>query len=707
MIYSFMVYFFMAGASLYLTPQHSIESSDSADSTSSAVLTDDNSIPVAQSRTWLVRRTQKFIDRGLLGGSQLRDAIREGRVARENLDEINETRFKGSTRHLEKRAEKGEIDVIEELAKRYRFGTDGVKKNFKKAIFYYRKVALTGDAEANYDLGMMYLNGETRKEKSDFYKACSYFERAASQNYVKAVQKLAVLYSQRARDFYSSFTARCEYKLAIKYAKQGMELGCVMCKSLFGSLLTKVGSPGNRDYIEIGIEVLQEIAVLPLTERQRNENDNDLGEAYFVAAGILSEQRTEMFRQSFIFYRLGKKEDVVRISENVLLRYRMCLACEYREEYWKGPASLTEEQRRMITYGLEGLKNRNWVETRINSSTEYFDQKEIELIIEGLFKFEDNELRTNSQKFDLMIKLLEKDPSYFGTVFRDLPEELEVDFCVKLLQENTACLNQILERLRAEDKLILADKIVQNLGPDGLPLHFIIIENILSTKELPEVQLLEIGMTYLIELFNALMQKQADEVSSESHLLTVEDYLRIEEGQREYLAIINGLRPKFRKANLAYQALAASEGAKIPVSLVHAHSLLMSMVESIENRVNDPKFLSASLGLLSHEFSYDESVSFAGDNIGKRIDFTQLEWNFSTIVSEFDEESRGKDGQDYLAIYEDFKIDFYQTILTYKRMNFFYDDLPESLRKAYRDFREKLDIIEERVSSYKPAGVVA
>jgi uncharacterized protein len=73
----------------------------------------------------------------------------------------------------------------------------GRPKDIKKAVTYYSYASLNGKPEANNNLGMLYRNGHTEKDKQsdnvgrDYVKARAYFQKASEQGNTDAVINLA------------------------------------------------------------------------------------------------------------------------------------------------------------------------------------------------------------------------------------------------------------------------------------------------------------------------------------------------------------------------------------------------------------------------------------------------------------------------------------------------------------------------------------
>ena len=74
-------------------------------------------------------------------------------------------------------AEKGDTDAQNELGDRYYHG-QGLEKDFKEAVKWYRKAAEQGVADAQTNLGVMYYNGQGVEK--DFVTALAWYNIAVT-----------------------------------------------------------------------------------------------------------------------------------------------------------------------------------------------------------------------------------------------------------------------------------------------------------------------------------------------------------------------------------------------------------------------------------------------------------------------------------------------------------------------------------------------
>ena len=89
-------------------------------------------------------------------------------------------------------AEQGSADAQNQLGNMYLNGT-GVEKNTSEANRWYRSAAEQGDAVAQFNLGTNYLNGDGVEKNAS--EAASWLRKSAEQDYADAQNSLAVMIS--------------------------------------------------------------------------------------------------------------------------------------------------------------------------------------------------------------------------------------------------------------------------------------------------------------------------------------------------------------------------------------------------------------------------------------------------------------------------------------------------------------------------------
>ncbi|MFZ7107977.1 tetratricopeptide repeat protein [Avibacterium avium] len=88
-------------------------------------------------------------------------------------------------------AERGHAKAQYNLGVMYKNGQE-VKQDDFQAVKWYQKAAEQGDAKAQYNLGNMYSTG--RGVKQDDFQAVKWYQKAAEQGYASAQFNLALMY---------------------------------------------------------------------------------------------------------------------------------------------------------------------------------------------------------------------------------------------------------------------------------------------------------------------------------------------------------------------------------------------------------------------------------------------------------------------------------------------------------------------------------
>ena len=91
------------------------------------------------------------------------------------------------------KAETGDAEAQFNLALMYNNGIpEQLQKNDREAAKWYRKAAEQGHVEAQFNLGLMYDKGEGVRQ--DFKEAAKWFRKAAEQGHASAQYNLGVMY---------------------------------------------------------------------------------------------------------------------------------------------------------------------------------------------------------------------------------------------------------------------------------------------------------------------------------------------------------------------------------------------------------------------------------------------------------------------------------------------------------------------------------
>ena len=90
-----------------------------------------------------------------------------------------------------KAADQGDADAQYNLGLLYVNG-QGVPQDYAQAVSWFRKAADQGDADAQFNLGLRYANGQGVPQ--DYAQAASWYRKAADQGHASAQLNLGVLY---------------------------------------------------------------------------------------------------------------------------------------------------------------------------------------------------------------------------------------------------------------------------------------------------------------------------------------------------------------------------------------------------------------------------------------------------------------------------------------------------------------------------------
>ena len=95
---------------------------------------------------------------------------------------------------LTQRAAVGDRTAMHALAESYYAGSNGADQDFARAADWYLRLAKTGDAGAQYNLGLTYSRGEG--VAVDYKRAARWFREASRRGHVQAQHNLGMLYHE-------------------------------------------------------------------------------------------------------------------------------------------------------------------------------------------------------------------------------------------------------------------------------------------------------------------------------------------------------------------------------------------------------------------------------------------------------------------------------------------------------------------------------
>jgi TPR repeat protein len=133
---------------------------------------------------------------------------------------------------LRQAVQNGHAGAALQLGHRYsgKYGAGPEVVNFKEATVWYTKAAEAGDAEAQYALGMLHLNGNV--EAADSAVAISWIERAANNDHTASLFQLGVMYG-------TGTAVRRDAQRALGWYELAAQLGHPLAQYNLAAMLAK------------------------------------------------------------------------------------------------------------------------------------------------------------------------------------------------------------------------------------------------------------------------------------------------------------------------------------------------------------------------------------------------------------------------------------------------------------------------------------
>jgi TPR repeat protein len=157
----------------------------------------------------------------------------------EGMRDYNQKAYAKAARLFRKAAEAGDAGAQFELGLIYDDGQD-VAQDYKQAMAWYEKAATQGNAPAQYNLGLLYNQGHGVAQ--DPKQAASWFEKAAAQGLAPAQAALGFLYDEGRG-------VEQDYKKALALYEKAAEQGFTEVQINLGILYVE-GQGTAQDYAE-------------------------------------------------------------------------------------------------------------------------------------------------------------------------------------------------------------------------------------------------------------------------------------------------------------------------------------------------------------------------------------------------------------------------------------------------------------------------
>ena len=169
-----------------------------------------------------------------------KDSTKKTKPAQKKIydPQVNELRNQVNLRFERLMCQADEPKEVQELRKT---GTVILKQqDYDKAIKLYKKGAKQGDADAQYNLGYMYENGDGVERDDNI--AAEWYEKAAAQGHAKAQNNLAFLYRK-------GYGVPQDIDKAIELYEKSARQGCATAQRNLGYLY-KYGTEIGQDYVK-------------------------------------------------------------------------------------------------------------------------------------------------------------------------------------------------------------------------------------------------------------------------------------------------------------------------------------------------------------------------------------------------------------------------------------------------------------------------
>ena len=173
-----------------------------------------------------VKAVKEFFGLGLKEAKDLVDAApckliegvskADAEALKESLEECGATIELRECSAVSKAAARKEAEEAYKIAEDYYYGRNGKPKNEAEAVKWYRKAAEQGHADAQFDLGYCYKEGEGVTQ--DYSEAVKWYRKAAEQGHATAQNNLGYCYEK-------GHGVPKDYSEAVKWYRKAAEQG--------------------------------------------------------------------------------------------------------------------------------------------------------------------------------------------------------------------------------------------------------------------------------------------------------------------------------------------------------------------------------------------------------------------------------------------------------------------------------------------------
>ena len=157
----------------------------------------------------------------------------------QGMDYLYKKDYSKAAECFRKAADQGDAEAQYNLGVMYDNG-HGVQQDYQEAVKWYRKSADQGVAEAQYNLGIMYCNGDGVQQ--NYQEAVKWYKKSADQGNAQAQYNLGDMY-------FNGYGVQQDYQEAVKWNRKAADQGVARAQYNLG-LMYENGYGVQEDMVE-------------------------------------------------------------------------------------------------------------------------------------------------------------------------------------------------------------------------------------------------------------------------------------------------------------------------------------------------------------------------------------------------------------------------------------------------------------------------
>ena len=306
------------------------------------------------------------------------------------------------------------------IGEEYYYGKNGKKVDYAESLKWFRKAAKQGNIGAQYNLGVMYTEGQGVTK--DLTKAVKWFHKAAEQGHSSAQNNLGAFYN-------NGIGVAQDYTESVKWYQKAAEQGHAVAQYNLGIMYSK-GQGVSLDFTE-AIKWYRKAAEQGLASAQ-----NNLGNRYKYGQGVAQD-----YEEAVRWYRKAAEQGhaVAQYNLGVMYSEGKGIAQNYTEAMnWYLKAAEQDNVYAMTNIGMLYEKGygvsqnyqtaKEWYQKAVNINPNYSDAKFSlawieELIVKQdmtIVQDDDNQQQNENEKTEVTVES-DNTPNTFTTTI-DMPD---------------------------------------------------------------------------------------------------------------------------------------------------------------------------------------------------------------------------------------------------------------------------------------------